>query len=75
MEEINVDDKLWFYHKGCEDKHYLIGNPHTHAGRMLAWCSNKNVTFCVSESEIEDMSLESKYWIRGFLSGNEKILE
>jgi hypothetical protein len=38
---------------------------------MKAYCPNKNVTFNVSKSEIADCSLEAKYWIMGFLAGNE----
>jgi hypothetical protein len=75
MEEVELDEKLWFYHKGCEDKHYLLGNPHTHPGRMYAWCPKKKTVFCVSEVEMEDKSVESEYWIKGFLSGSEEIPE
>lgn len=74
-QEKEYDDNLWFYHNGCEDKHYLLGNPHTHIGRMYAWCPNKKIALCVSEHEMGDMSIESKYWIKGFLSGNEKYIE
>ena len=75
MSEIYYDPNLWFYHKGCVDKHYLIGNPQTFYGRMFAFCPKKNITLCVSESEICEMSTESKYWIIGFLSGNENIIK
>ena len=74
-DDLEYDDCLWFYHKGCEGRHYLLGNPHTHYGRMFAWCPEKNTTFCVSESEMNEMSNESKYWIKGFLSGSEKFEE
>ena len=67
----NIDKKIWFEHKGCEGKHFMIGNPHTFSGRMYAWCPKKEKSFFVSKSEIADMSLECKYWIKGFLSGNQ----
>lgn len=68
----DYDENLWFYHNNCEDKHFLLGNPHTFKGRMFAWCPKKGTTLCISESEIGERSIESKYWILGFLSGNEK---
>ena len=69
--EIEFDENLWFNHKGCEGKHYLIGNPHTFRGRIYAWCPKKERSFSVSLSEIENMSEYSKYWINGFLNGNQ----
>lgn len=69
--KINYDDNLWFEHKGCEGKHYLIGNPHTFTGRMWAYCPKKNKTFFVSKSDIGDKSIETDYWIKGFLTGNQ----
>lgn len=66
------DENLWFIMGDCcTGKHYLLYNPHTFPGRMGAWCPFKQVTFCVSKSEIEEMSPEANYWIRGFLAGNE----
>lgn len=49
----------------------MIGNPHTYNGRIDAWCPEKGTCFCVSLSEIEDMSEYSKYWINGYLNGNQ----
>jgi hypothetical protein len=69
--EIQFDENLWFIHKGCEGRHYLIGNPHTFYGRILAWCPKKERSFMVSVSEMEQMSDFSKYWIEGYLKGNE----
>jgi hypothetical protein len=69
--DLEFDENLWFSHKGCDGKHYLIGNPHTFYGRILAWCPKKETSFCVSISEIVNMSDYSKYWIDGFLRGNE----
>jgi hypothetical protein len=73
MSEVpKYDEKLWFtMGSHCEGKHYLLGNPHTFVGRMLAWCSQKEVSFFVSKSAIDECSVEAKYWIEGFLKGNE----
>jgi len=65
------DENLWFEHKECKGKHYLIGNPHTFTGRMYAYCPIKKQTFCISKSEIGEKSTETEYWIKGFLCGNE----
>ena len=70
-EEIEFDKNLWFYHNGCEGKHYLIGNPHTFYGRMWAWCPKKQKSFFVSLVEIGEKSEQAKYWIDGFLCGNQ----
>ena len=69
--ELNIDEHLWFYHKGCTGKHFFIGNPHTFPGRILAWCPQQQKSFFLSVSEVEEMSEYSKYWIKGYLTGNE----
>lgn len=68
-----IDEKLWFILKDseCKGKHYIIGNPHTFHGRISGYCIEKKQEFAFSISEIESMSLESEYWIKGYLFGNE----
>jgi hypothetical protein len=68
----NLDEKLWFtMGSHCEGKHFLLGNPHTFVGRMLAWCPNKEVSFFVSKNGVDECSVETEYWMKGFLAGNE----
>jgi hypothetical protein len=68
----NFDKELWFtFKEHCKDKHFIVGNPHTFHGRISAFCPEKDVFFNVSLGEIDDMPLTTKYWIKGFLSGNE----
>jgi len=69
--KIIYDKNLWFEHEGCVGKHFLFGNPHTFPGRMWAWCPKKETSFCVSKSEIGEMSVQTSYWIKGFLIGNQ----
>lgn len=38
---------------------------------MSAWCPDKAVAYNVSLTEMGEMSLESRYFVLGFLSGNE----
>ena len=72
MSNIEFENELWFeLEEHCEGKHYIAGNPHTFNGRISAYCPQKDVYFNVSFEEIVDMSQEAKYWIKGFLSGNE----
>lgn len=71
MRYLQYDEQLWFMHEGCEGKHFLIGNPHTFKGRMWAWCPIKQRTFFVSPPEMVEQSVEAKYWVDGFLHGNE----
>lgn len=57
---------------GCEGRHYLVdGNPHTFHGRMYFYCPPQNVYTRISKSEIGECSDETRYFLRGFLSGNE----
>jgi hypothetical protein len=68
----DLDRALWF-EPGCcgAGRHYLHYNPHTFPGRMGAYCEARDRTFSVSLAEIERCSDEARYWVRGFLSGNE----
>ena len=69
--EIDYNTDLWFYHNGCKGKHYLLDNPHTFFGRILAWCPENGRSIFVSKYEMGEMSEASKYWIEGFLKGNQ----
>jgi hypothetical protein len=71
--ELEFDKELWFVLKEehCKGRHYILGNPHTFNGRISSYCPQKNVFFNVSLGEIVDMPLATKYWIKGYLSGNE----
>ncbi len=67
----SIDKRLWFTMDCCRGRHYVIGNPHTHAGRIYAWCPIKDNGFCVSKSEMKTRSPELEIWIDGYLHGNE----
>lgn len=65
------DEHLWF-EASCGGRDFLLdSNGHTFRGRMSAWCPEKQVAYNVSLDEMGDMSTESRYFIRGFLAGNE----
>jgi hypothetical protein len=65
-----VDERLWF-EASCGGRDFLVGNPHTFPGRMAAWCPHDGVGYNVSLGEIRTMSDESRYFVAGFLTGNE----
>lgn len=65
------DEALWIRTGGCDGVDHLVGSCHTFPGRMRAYCPTKNIGFCVSLSEIVEMSPESSRWVQGFLGGNE----
>ncbi len=67
----DIDLRLWFKHLGCTGKHFLLGNPHTVAGRMMAWCPKTERSIFVSKADIGSTSLLARYWIEGFLHGSE----
>ncbi|WP_040481348.1 hypothetical protein [Mariniradius saccharolyticus] len=70
-EKLKYNKVLWIEIGHCDGKHFLLGNPHTYKGRIHAYCPKKDTTFCISLCEITKMSKESRYWISGYLSGNE----
>ncbi len=67
----DIDLRLWFKHLGCTGKHYLLGNPHTVSGRMMAWCPKTERSIFVSKADIGSTSIAARYWIEGFLHGCE----
>ena len=71
MEAFQYDQELWFTQEWCDEKHFLLGNPHTFPGRMAGWCPKQQLGFCVSRSEMLTCSTATRYWVQGFLSGNE----
>jgi hypothetical protein len=69
----DVDPDLWFDTLKC-GRHYLLdGNAHTFPGRMLAYCAERGIRTRVSKGEIGDCSEQTRYFVRGFLSGNEPV--
>lgn len=72
-DQIKMDKNLWFTLQDheCQGEHYILGNPHTFNGRILGYCTEKGKSFYFSKAEIKNMSLETKYWIQGYLFGNE----
>jgi hypothetical protein len=73
IDNIDIDEKLWFHMKDyeCKERHYIIGYPHTFHGRVMGYCPEQKKSFYFSITEIDSMSIETEYWIKGFLSGNE----
>lgn len=70
-----VDERLWIRTAACDDADFLCGNGHSFRGRMAAYCLRDKRGFSVSLSEITEMSPEARYWITGFLHGNEPAPE
>jgi len=73
IDNLDIDENLWFYlsDDDCMEKHFIIGNPHTFHGRIMGYCPEKKTSFYFSIKEIKSMSIQTEYWIKGFLSGNE----
>ena len=70
--EYEIDDCLWVeINDDCGTaRHYLVGNPHTHPGRIEVYCPAMEKHTRISKSEIMSCSRESEYWILGYLHGN-----
>ena len=68
---VNPDPRLWF-DAPCGGRDFLLqGQGHTFRGRMSAWCPDKQVSYNISLDEMGAMSDEARYFVLGFLSGNE----
>jgi hypothetical protein len=67
-----VNPKLWFtMDPSCTGKHFLLCASHTFPGRFTAWCPLKKRSTNCSLSDVKDASKEARYWLKGFLAGNE----
>jgi hypothetical protein len=64
------DPLLWF-EAPCGGRDLLAGNGGTFHGRMRAWCPDKQVSYNVSLAEMGQMPQEARYWVAGFLAGNQ----
>jgi hypothetical protein len=65
------DPELWIEAHGFDGRCYLLGNPHTHLGRMVVWVESLKDVAYVSKDEIKNASEAARRWIEGFLHGNE----
>jgi len=63
---------LWF-EASCGKRDLLLNdNGHTFTGRMLAWCPHQeHHVYSVSLNDMGEMSTETRYFVRGFLAGQE----
>lgn len=68
-----VDPEVWVENSSGL-RHYLIGNAHTHLGRMLAWVDDVGYTR-LSKNEIVSSSARASDWVAGFMAGSEPELE
>jgi hypothetical protein len=67
----DLDERLWF-EAPCGGRDLLLqGQGHTFPGRMSAWCPHESVAYNVSLAEMGNLSDEARYFVLGFLSGNE----
>lgn len=66
----DVDERLWF-DAPCGRRDFVVGNGHTFPGRLAAWCPHDEVGYNVSLGEMGTMSEECRYFVAGFLAGNE----
>ena len=67
---IDLDESLWVVLKSGE-KGYLLANPHTFPGRFNVWLEGREIALTYSLSEISAASDASRFWLKGYLCGNE----
>jgi hypothetical protein len=64
------DPLLWF-EASCGGRDLLAGNGGTYPGRMAARCPDRQVSYNVSLAEMGQMSQQTRYYVAGFLAGNQ----
>lgn len=71
--DADLDTTLWFRGSCGEIDFLLAGNPHTHPGRMAAYCPHQpeHAGYNVSISDLADCSDEARWWAHGFVVGSE----
>jgi hypothetical protein len=65
------DPELWVEAHGFDGRCFLLGNPHTHLGRMVVWVESLRDVAYISKYDVENASEAARRWIEGFLHGNE----
>lgn len=66
-----IDEELWVRVKGVEGRCFIRGNGHTHLGRFSVWSDSLGCGLSASKDEILECSEASRWWVEGFLNGNE----
>jgi hypothetical protein len=70
-EQAEDPDPLLWFEAPCGGRDLLTGNGGTYSGRMSAWCPDKQVSYNVSLAEMGQMSQQARYYVAGFLAGNQ----
>ena len=70
-EQAGEPDPLLWFEAPCGGRDLLAGNGGTYPGRMAAWCPAKKVSYNVSLAEMGQMSQQARYYVAGFLAGNQ----
>jgi hypothetical protein len=70
-EQAGAPDPLLWFEARCGGRDLLTGNGNTFPGRMSAWCPDKQVSYNVSLTEMGQMSHQARYYVAGFLAGNQ----
>ena len=66
-----IDEGLWVRLAGVDARCFIRGNAHTHPGRFGVWSDSLDRGLAASKDEIVECSDASRWWVEGFLSGNE----
>jgi hypothetical protein len=69
--QVSEPDPLLWFEAPCGGRDLLTGNGSTYPGRMSAWCPNKRVSYNISLAEMGRMSQQARYYVAGFLAGNQ----
>ena len=66
-----TDPNLWVEVDGYPGRLFIMGNPHTFAGRISAWSYDNDESLYFSKSEVTASSDAARWWIEGYLHGAE----
>ena len=70
-EHLEEPDPLLWFEAPCGGRDLLTGSGGTYPGRMSAWCPDKKVGYNVSLAAMGQMSQQARYYVAGFLAGNQ----
>jgi hypothetical protein len=66
-----IDLSLWVELVDSDVRWYICGNPHTFPGHFDVWSPDLDRNLTVSKSDVAQSSEPARWWIEGFLHGNE----
>lgn len=69
-----IDEDLWVRVEGYEGLLLILGNAHTHRGRISVWSDALGFSTRISKYDVDMASEKARAWIEGFVAASEPSL-